>query len=223
MQNFGMECDPPFVAVIGDILGSRQLRDRAGVQRRLRSALEQINAWVATEGLAAAFRLTAGDEFQGLLTRPELIVDITRRLADALPELRIIFGVGRGELTTELYPDVGSLDGPCFHLAREALDTAREDDVWLRARGFGPPFDATTSALFRLLDIVRRDWTEKQARYAREARTRLQKDVAAMFDVSPSVVSESLKAASFQAVLEAEEAARSLLKASHQFGLITEI
>ena len=55
-------------------------------------------------------------------------------------------------------------------------------------------------------------WTSRQAELARAAREASQKDVAADFGISPSVVSESLKAASFAAVRRGEEAARAMLR-----------
>jgi hypothetical protein len=121
------------------------------------------------------------------------------------------WGVGRGPLTTDLHDDVALLDGPCFHRARHALETARHDDVWLRSEGLGPPHDAVLGSLFGLMGAVRSRWTDVQARYVREARGRLQREVAERLGVSEPAVSKGLNAARFAAVAEAERAARALL------------
>lgn len=205
-----------YVALTGDVVGSRHLEDRAGFQRRIRELLVEMNRELAAGGegenpLATELRLTAGDELQGLLSRPEVTVDILVRLADELHPVRMVWGIGVGRITTELRGDVALLDGPCFHRARKAVEQAAAEGAWARLAGFGVVVDQTLSALFRLMGAVREGWTDTQARYVRNVRGRLQKEVAERFDVSPSVVSESLKAARYRELAEAEEAARALL------------
>lgn len=205
-----------YLALIGDVVGSRELEDRAGVQRRLRELLADLNRELDAEApgdgpLAAELAVTAGDEVQGLLLRPGAAVDVLVRLADALHPVRLAWGVGAGELETDLEGDVSLLDGPCFHRARTALEGAAEEGAWARVVGLGPAVDRGLSSLFRLMGAIRQGWTDTQARYVRAVRGRLQKEVAERFDVSPSVVSESLKAARYRDLLEGEAAARDLL------------
>lgn len=247
----GREPVRPYLALIGDVVASRELEDRAGVQRRLRGLLAELNRelGVAPPGaapadgavpqpaagadpaedvadpaeaaadpaygelppLAAELAITAGDEVQGLLLRPGAAVDVVARLGDALHPVRIAWGVGAGELETDLQGDVSLLDGPCFHRARGALEQAKKDGAWARVEGLGPAVDRGLSALFRLMGAVREGWTDTQARYVRSVRGRLQKEVAERYDVSPSVVSESLKAARYRDLVEGEGAARALL------------
>ncbi len=219
MVRFGPKTESLHVALIGDLVASRELSDRGRVQRRLKAILEDLNLRLGRKSLAAPLALTAGDEFQGLLRSPDAAVAILVRLAEDLFPLRIIYGLGRGTLSTPVGRQVAALDGPCFHRARGAIEIARAQGRWLVADGFGAPSDQILSSLFRLMDAIRAGWTEKQMRYAREARGMLRKDVAARFKVSPSVVSESLKASSFDAVRDGEEAARALLAS---FGVPTE-
>ena len=217
-----------YAALIGDVVASRELEDRAGVQRRLRGLLSELNRQLREGGgeaaepgggkaapgrppLAVELGVTAGDEIQGLLLRAEAAVDVMVRLADELHPVRITWGIGIGDLETDLEGDVSLLDGPCFHRARSALERAARDGAWARLEGIDPVLDRGLSALFRLMGAVRDGWTETQARYARATRGRLQKEVAEEYGVSPSVVSESLKAARYRDVLEGEAAARELL------------
>ncbi len=211
MGVFGKIAERRYLAVEGDIVGSRRIPHRNAFQRRFLAAIDAANAAVGARALAAPLKMVAGDEVQGLLAKPEAAVDLVVCLTDGVFPVRIVFGFGYGALDTDVGPDVSHLDGPCFHRARAALESARKRGVWVRAEGFPPPLDPALSAVFRLLDAIRLEWTEKQARYVRAARGRLQKEVAASFGVSPSVVSESLKAAHFEAVLEGEDAARALL------------
>lgn len=199
-----------YLAVIGDIVASRRAVDRAGLQRRLEAAVDGLVDRLGS-ALAAPLRIVAGDEVQGLLARPSALVEVVVGISDELFPARMVFGAGWGGLTTELTADVTRADGPSFHRAREALEEARRSDAWVRVRGAPEPLDEVASALFRLMGELRAGWAEKQALYSRDARGRLQKEVAERHGVSPSVISESLKAAHFEPLLEGEDAARALL------------
>ncbi|MGH7541380.1 MAG: SatD family protein [Gemmatimonadota bacterium] len=203
---------PVFFALIGDIVGSRDLPDRAVFQRELRDLVDELNAELEAEAIAAPLKLTAGDEIQALLARPDAAVDILVRIADRLHPASIVWGLGRGALATDLDPDVSALDGPCFHRARDALGAAARDGAWLRLEGFARPHDAALAALFRLMGGIRARWTEVQARYVRAVRTRLQREVAEQLGVSEPAVSKALASAQFTTVEEGERAARALLR-----------
>ena len=103
---------------------------------------------------------------------------------------------------------MAQLDGECFHRARAALEQAQSRNSWVVVSGLGERFDESLTALFELMGVVRSGWTRKQALYTAKARSKSQKDVAAESGVSPSVVSESLKAAKFEPLLRAEAAAK---------------
>lgn len=204
---------PIFFAVIGDIVGSRDLEDRGAVQRRLQASLARSNErW--REVIAADLKLTAGDEVQGLLRGPSVVVDIMTETADAIHPARMVWGLGRGPLSTELAADVAVLDGPCLHNAREALRAASQRGRWLDVRGVGAPHGEAVAALMSLIGAIRSDWTETRLAYIREARVKPQKDVAAQFGVNESTVSRALARARFRPVLEAEAATRSLLESA---------
>lgn len=203
--------DRPWFALIGDIERSRELPDRSGIQERLEATLEALNRRADAGTVAAGLRITAGDEVQGLLARPEYAVDVVVGVEDALRPAHVAWGLGRGLLSTEPGGDVALLDGSCFHRARDALERLGHGPGWLGARGFGDPHDAVLEALFGLLRAVRSRWTDVQARYAREVRGRLQREVADRLGVSEPAVSKGLSAARFAAVTDGEEAARSYL------------
>lgn len=124
-----------FLAVIADVQGSRDIPDRAAFQRRRLGTLRRLNRALARERLPAGFRITAGDEIQGLLADPADLVDVTRELADELHPVRRVFGAGWGRLTTDLVDDVAALDGPCFHAARRGVVEAARRGAMGAGRG----------------------------------------------------------------------------------------
>ncbi len=202
---------PMYFALIGDLVESRRLDDRAAVQRRIESEIDAVNDLHGAD-LASPFRLTAGDEVQGLGRTPGAIIDALVRLSDRVAPARFAWGLGYGELSTDEGPDVARLDGPCFHRAREGLGAARKDRAWFGARGLGALPEQVLAALMNLIGDVRAGWTDTQLAYIREARTSLQVEVAKRFGVDPSTVSRALSAASFARVQEGERAARAFLE-----------
>lgn len=206
-----------YYALIGDIAGSRQMENRAEIQRTLLRTIEKLNGRFRCGGspgdaVAAPLKLTAGDEIQSLLRDPVIAVNMVVEIADALHPAEVVWGLGAGGLSTDLGWDVGMLDGPCFHRARAAVESAGSDGGWLRAEGFDPPHAEALSALFRVMRAVRSRWKPAQVRYIRGARDRLQKEVAEMHDVDESTVSKALQAARFRDVEAGEAAARALLE-----------
>lgn len=199
-----------FVVVIGDIVGSRQLPDRAVAQDRLREAVAAFNAKSEYE-LAAPLEVTGGDEIKTILEDPVVCVDVITQLSEALHPMAMAWGVGRGPITTSWVPDVGNLDGPCFHLARQASEEASNDGIWARAHGFTPLDDRVLGTLFRLMGAIRSTWTEKQMAYVRSARVQSQKATAAELGVTEGAVSQSLQRARFGDLEEAEATLRELL------------
>jgi len=211
MSRFGSGAEGPrYVALLGDVVAHREAKDWP---RRIEDLQRVLAGLVAEDPHRAPLALSSGDQLSGFFAaRPDRVVTTMVRLAEAIHPLRIAWGLGRGPVTTRLDLELPLLDGPCFHRARDGLDTARREGRWVVARGFGDVDDAVIGALFGLMDAIRSRWTDTQLRTARAARTgALRKDVAESFGVNPSVVTESLQASSFRTLQRGEEAAEALL------------
>lgn len=217
---------PRYVALIGDIVGSREAEDRADLQERFREAVERVNDFYemlpnSSSGpgkLVSPLVVTTGDEFQGLFGSPKAAVGAAGFVSDWMAPYTLRFGLGYGPLETEVNEDQAiGMDGPCFQRARRALERAEAEDGWLRIRGFGD-LDHDLGHLADPIGVLRSRWTDRQAEFIRTLR-RLneplgwarQKDVAQELDVSESTVSESLGAAAYSTVKDAEAGLRGLL------------
>ncbi len=195
---------PRYVALIGDIRGSRELEDRAQVQERFERTLEDANE-AFDEAIAADLVITTGDEFQGLFATPSAALEALVAIADELAPVRFAFGLGRGALETKLKPQAVGMDGPCFHRAREALEAASQQQAFAQVSGFGSSTDTWANTVLILVGVIRERWTDRQLAFIRALRELpTQQAVAERFEVSPSVVSESLTAANFHKVHDAE-------------------
>lgn len=193
-----------YLALIGDIVQSRSVARRRELQEQLNSLLEGLNAEFSSE-LAAGFTITLGDEFQGVLARPEVLMPILNRLRFGLAPVRVRFGLGLGDISTALQPRAIGADGPAFHMAR-AMINALKDAENAKQRGSGYARMASQSggcelinAAFGLLGFVESRWTDKQkeliSHYLNTQGS--QRELAKVLNISQSNVQRRFKAAGF--------------------------
>jgi len=207
-----------YLAIIGDLAGSREVSDRGALQRELKHALKLIAERKSFGPVRAAGpEITAGDEFQVLLhaeqklTPGAVAMSYLVELTEDLP-VQCLFGIGLGTLATPLKSPIGELDGPCFHRAREAVEQAKREGRWAVLAGAPAVEAGIANSILRLTGSIRGSWTERQKEIIRVRRkTPLQKDVARKLKVSPSVISEALSAARHDAILEADAAIAAIL------------
>lgn len=108
------------VAVIFDIIGSRELADRVGAQQRIIQALDEVNAIIPAHTEPWA---TVGDEFQAIYTHWGAAFRALLRIRLTLgPDLRLRAGVGIGNTRLISHGPRGQIhDGPGWIAARQAL------------------------------------------------------------------------------------------------------
>lgn len=200
-----------YLALIGDIRGSRHLADRQTVQERLRRELEGLDQRFAPH-VVAGFAITTGDEFQVLLDEPSVGLEVVVACDEALAGLRLRYGLGWGPLATRLQPQAVGMDGPCFHAARRAIEWTKEHDGWVAVRGLHRTAETTLDGVLSLVGAVREGWTAKQARaVALRRRTETQRELALQLELDPSTVSKRLKSALYDEVTAAEQSVAELL------------
>ena len=207
------ESNPPtnYLAVIGDMRGSRSAPRRAELQKLMERGLVRINEEFG-ERLGAGFVITLGDEFQGLLRKPEEAVRVLVALDSVFGgDIPIRYGLGWGAISTELRELAVGMDGPCFHNAREAVERGKRADRWATVSGFGED-DEVLNGLLWLVGAVRGRRTDVQRETVEQVRAaRTQREAAAARGVHESSVSQALKAALHEPVLAAEHSVEILL------------
>lgn len=190
---------PAFWAVIGDVVRSRAVADRSGLQLRLEGLLAEFNREAAAAA-ASAWVLTLGDEFQALFTVPAPIPALLERVCHGLGGQGVRFGVGYGELSTPLRPAAIGMDGPCFHRARAAVELARRERRRI-AVVVGEGLAQPTSDVWNLTLTVVRARTHRQAEMVEAYRALgSQAAVAERLGVTQGTVSAELARAHFAEV-----------------------
>ncbi len=123
------------LALIGDLVHSREAKNRGALQKQLQATLASLNERHREE-LLSPLTLTLGDEFQALFSRADGLWRVVAQLQAALHPVEVRFGFGLGEIVTEINPDEAlGMDGPAFHRARDAITQAREEEIHYRIQG----------------------------------------------------------------------------------------
>ena len=207
-----------YVAVIADAIDSRGLAPaaRKRLQADLQHALPQLNQRYR-KALAARFDVTLGDELQCLLHDAGNLWEISHDIRYQFPAVDWVVACGRGPITTALSPGITApeVDGPCFHAARAALESAKRDRQVLTFAGFSdahlPAFAAYYSGLYwswtarqRALATKWRAWGDDEAGLPKKVREGLH----------PSALSHLRRRMAWPLVAQGDRMFRNLLEAS---------
>jgi hypothetical protein len=211
-----MKADPSLRAtLIGDVVGSRTVADRAGAHRLLNRALRGV----AKDAIdPPAF--TVGDEFQGAFASVGLAIAaaLSLRLAVA-PDIDVRFGIGWGAVTM-LDETAGIQDGPGWWAAREAIEwtasAQRQPGLALVRTSYRlnddnrADVDAVNAALF-CRDHLLGSLDDRSTRIVKALLdNQTKKDIAAAEGISPSAVSQRASRDGLDLIVLASEYLRSV-------------
>ena len=212
-----MKADPS-VTLIGDLVGSRRTEDRGIVHGRLEQALAAVNETYAPP---VPLRVTVGDEFQGIFASLGAAIAATLRLRVALlPDVDVRQGIGWGRvLVLSEAPRVE--DGPGWWAARAAIETveAYERKAPLRAVRTayvaaddepGPDPALVNAALMGRDHLVSSLSQRSMSVLDGLMRGRQQQEIAEDLHISPSAVSQRIRADGLGVLLAADELVRAV-------------
>ena len=122
------------IVLIGDIVASKKISNRAAVQRKLNRLFDGINA--DNKFLDSPYTITLGDEFQAVYKNAdEIFGDIWKILFALYPE-RARFSIGLGNISTKINRRQAiGMDGPAFYNAREGLNELKNNLYLLNIKG----------------------------------------------------------------------------------------
>ena len=124
------------IAIIGDLIKSKGIKDRDLVQSKLRNILEIVNRNYASM-IASDFTITLGDEFQGVLKQGPMILEMLDRIKFEMKPVEIRFGIGMGEISTKIFRDNSlGADGSAYWNAREAINALKKNNDYATSKVF---------------------------------------------------------------------------------------
>lgn len=160
-----------YIAIIGDIKDSKKIENRNQVQENLNQVLNQINKMYRSD-ISAAFIITLGDEFQGLLSRTTHLLDIVKYIQRKMYPVKLRFGIGIGKMNTEIFPEAAiGADGPAYYAARSTIEELREQEKKLRKQAADIQISVYNERCFEITEInmiilfmkiIEEGWSDKQ-------------------------------------------------------------
>ncbi len=188
----------PFVLTV-DQRGSRRSADR----------VPGVLAALSGVPTVLRFERTAGDEFQGVLDDPAVVVDVVRRL---VRDGGWSVGVGAGPVQTPLPGSTRAGAGAAFVAARTAVEAAKRRPVRIAVRGTAvePAADAQ-AVLTALAALVERRSDQAWEAIGLVEAGRTQAEAATELGISRQAVGQRLAAGLWEVERDLRPAAARLL------------
>lgn len=203
--------------LIGDLIGSRTSADRQALHARFEHALGEVNAAFTPP---TPMRVTVGDEYQGVFASlgDALSASLLVRLA-LRPDGDVRHGIGRGDVEV-LGTSPRVEDGPGWWAARAAIERVEQAETKAALRSLrtayvadvsatdaGPTADETAvNAALLLRDELVSGLSERSLSVLRGLLGgQTQRDLAQELGISPSAVSQRVRADGLGAILAAHE------------------
>lgn len=148
--------------VLGDLIGSRDIDDRATFESRLKEAMEVINDSQGENMATPLTRMKGIDEFGCVLTRMESLPDVVGGLLDRIHPTLARFGIASGEIDIGYDQEtVAKMDGPAFHRARDLLESIESRGLFVSI-DTDTPIDTLVSSALNALVLSREQITDRQ-------------------------------------------------------------
>lgn len=156
-----------YIAIIGNIIYSKQVSQRSNTIEGLKQQLNSINYSFA-QNLASPFTLTKGDEFQALCKpNPHIFLMIDQIQLAFRDQLEIKFGIGLGKILTVIDPKQSiGVDGPAYWEAQKAIEFILDkDDYGSSKLSFSSEYkqiDRVIKSLLSSSDFIKATWNKSQ-------------------------------------------------------------
>ncbi|MCU9533254.1 SatD family protein [Streptococcus sp. CSL10205-OR2] len=201
-----------YIAIIGDIISSKSIKERSQAQKKLMTLIADINKKYE-KVLKSPFTITTGDEFQALLLPNHHVFEMIDSISANFLPYHIRFGIGVGEMLTDINEkqSIGS-DGPAYWYARQAIDYIHDNNdygtnfiaVCVEEEALGKTINSVVAAA----EFIKSKWTSTQE----EILTSLleqnsydekfeHKKIAHLLGLTPSAFNKRLKASGLKIYL----------------------
>ena len=207
-----------YLALIADVIDSKMVQERFDLQKQLEKTLQTMNELFG-EFIASNFTLTLGDEFQGLLKVDAPVFQIIDTLRSELTPTQLRFGIGLGEILTDIDPlqSIGA-DGPAYWNARAAINLVHQKNDYGNTQIYfssgKEKQDFFVNALIASGEAIRSGWRGSQEEILLDLLKRCvysenfsQQDLAQSLAINPSALSKRLKSSSIRVYLRGRAAA----------------
>jgi len=190
--------------ITADVVNSKRAGDvRQTLQERADRVVSPLLAW--------PFKVSRGDEIQGVCRGVLAAPEIVRHLVYQARPFLLRLGLGIGPAPSERAASPWELSGEAFFRAREALENRRDKHASIRLVSGDARLDLAADAVFTLMDTIWSRWTREQwdavMAYERDG---TYEAAGATLGIALQNVEKRCRAARWYAVRAGEEALRGL-------------
>ena len=211
-----------YIALIGDVIESKKIQDRAQAQQKLLQLMKELNQQYQ-KYLVSPFTVTAGDEFQALFLPNSDMFQIMDQLSVAFAPYEIRFGIGVGDMITEINKEqsIGS-DGPAYWLAREAINHIHDKNDYginhISVFLADEKATQTINAILAACSFIQSKWTDIQYDVLKQLlaeniydETFSHKEMSKLLGITPSAFNKRIKASGLKIYLRNKRVAMNLM------------
>ena len=212
-----------YAAIIGDIIGSKKIKERDESQKKLKQVLETLNQEYKTT-ISSSLTLTLGDEFQGLFSSPAFILEIIDKIKFNMYPVELRFGIGFGEILTEIDREISiGSDGPAYWHARAAINNVHEENDYhysrlLIKKGNESSQEKVINDSLKLCDFIESRWRETQRELVEVSVIKFghyqlvsQTELAGMLGVSKQATNQRIQSSGYYQYLRMKNSITQLL------------
>ncbi len=191
-----------YIVVIGDIVASRKVAQRARLQRDLKGVLETLNK-ENNRSVVSPYTITLGDEFQAVFTGTDSLFRHTMEILLALHPVKARFSFGIGAIATPINRKQAiGMDGAAFHQARQALEKLKKSRSLYAVAGLRGPVGGLTEQSLDLVSHFSRHWRRSRLQvFAMLTRQLPVKDIAASARMTDKAVYKTIDAGALRTIL----------------------
>jgi len=203
-----------YMAIIGDVVGSRKIGDRERFQSKLQNACDHVNSTFARD-LYAKLKITKGiDEVSAVLTNIENLYKIINMISEAIHPNFMRFVTIYGSLDIALdSKDAAKIDGVALHRATEIISNLKRTRDLVTVQIMDELIDQLLNSHMNLVFFLKRAWTKRQfdvvTLYKKLGN---QEEVAQKLRIIQPTVSKILKAADYDEIFRAEQTINEVLR-----------
>ena len=199
------------IALIADIVKSREIKDRDKFQKDLETQLKRINK--ERRDLLSPYTLTLGDEFQAVYGKADTLFDDIWKIRMELHPQKVRVALGIGRLTTPINQRRAiGMDGPAFHHARSGIAELKKSSRLIKIEGEGIPYLNFVNNSLYLISQSSMGWTKNRFHVlSRLLKGWTPKKIASDLDISAVAVYKNIKVGSLDVIIDMQREISNML------------
>jgi hypothetical protein len=192
--------------LLGDIISSKKIKDRAKFQKRLINSCNNINEAYGNDLIAKMKIIKGSDEIGCLLGNLTPLYNIIDEIFKDIFPVKIRFVLVYGEIDTGLgTKDISQMDGPAFHQASKLIVDLKKEKLIFNMHTSNKVMDVLISNNINLIYLIKSRWSPTKLEIIQAyERWGDQKKVAGELGISQQSVSYHLKSSNWKEIKKIE-------------------